>query len=159
MNRTIRYQGAIVRDDCLLLIKHREHATGRAYWVIPGGGREPDETEEACVQREMWEETQLRVDVERLLLDDAAQLGDVYQRRKTYLCHAATGEPQPGYEPEEEAAQNYGIVDVGWFDLRAPETWDPLAKDDAITYTLMRQIQAVLGYAVEADPSTDQRTL
>ena len=50
MTRRIRYQGAIVRDDHLLLIKHREHTSGHAYWVIPGGGREEGETEEECVR-------------------------------------------------------------------------------------------------------------
>lgn len=53
--RHTRYQGAIIKDDQILLIKHTEHETGRSYWVIPGGGREPGETEMACVKREMWE--------------------------------------------------------------------------------------------------------
>jgi ADP-ribose pyrophosphatase YjhB (NUDIX family) len=55
--RHTRYQGAIIKDDKILLIKHTEHESGRSYWVIPGGGREADETEMACVRREMLEET------------------------------------------------------------------------------------------------------
>ena len=51
--RHTRYQGAIIKDDQILLIKHTEHASGRSFWVIPGGGREPGETEMACVAREM----------------------------------------------------------------------------------------------------------
>ena len=81
MRRVIRYQGAIVRNDHILLIQHTEHASGRSYWLIPGGGIEADETEEACVQREMHEETCLEVQVQRLLLDELAQPGGVYQRR------------------------------------------------------------------------------
>ena len=54
MSRAIRYQGVVIRDNHILLLKHQEHA-GRYYWVIPGGGREVGETEEACVQREMLE--------------------------------------------------------------------------------------------------------
>jgi hypothetical protein len=38
MNRLIRYQGAIIQNDQILLILHREHVTDRAYWVLPGGG-------------------------------------------------------------------------------------------------------------------------
>jgi ADP-ribose pyrophosphatase YjhB (NUDIX family) len=71
--RTIRYQGAIQLSDHLLLIKHREHADGRTYWLLPGGGRENGETEEACFIREIGEETHLDVAVERLLLDEPAQ--------------------------------------------------------------------------------------
>ncbi len=59
VDRTIRYQGAIIRDDHLLLIKHREHESGREYWILPGGGRESDESEEDCVKRELQEETGL----------------------------------------------------------------------------------------------------
>ena len=70
MSGDVRYQGAVIRDDHILLIRHQEHATGRAYWVIPGGGRESHETKEACVQRETREETNLDVSVKRLLLDE-----------------------------------------------------------------------------------------
>ena len=147
MSRRIRYQGAIVRDDHLLLIKHREHASGRAYWVIPGGGRE-QETEEECVAREMKEETHLDVRVERLLLDDEMKDSPVYERAKTYLCRVVGGEAQPGYEPEEQASQQYGIVEVRWFDLRHPESWDALVYSDWITFPLMQRVQGALGYAV-----------
>ena len=145
MPRDVRYQGALVRDHQLLLIRHRDHATGRSYWVLPGGGREDDETEEACVAREMSEEVRLAVAVERLLLEET-ELGGVYQRRRTYLCTAPTGQPAPGYEPEVEAAEVYGIVEVRWFDLRDLSTWDPLAVADPITYPQVMRIRAVLGY-------------
>jgi len=56
VSKRIRYQGAILRDDHLLLIKHRDHVDGREYWIIPGGGRENGETEEECVVREMCED-------------------------------------------------------------------------------------------------------
>ena len=138
----IRYQGAIVRGDQLLLIKHSEHKGGRAYWVIPGGGREEGETEEACVQREMMEETGLHVTVERLLLDEPCGV----DRHKTYLCRADAGDPQPGYEPEPEVAEQYAITEVRWFDLSSPDSWDALAKNDSITYPLLKHIQGALGY-------------
>ena len=57
MSRITRYQGVIIRNDHILLIKHRQYDSGREYWVTPGGGREDDETEEECVKREMKEQT------------------------------------------------------------------------------------------------------
>jgi 8-oxo-dGTP diphosphatase len=144
--RIIRYQGAIVRDHHILLIQHTEHQTDRSYWVIPGGGIEPGETEEACVQREMQEETSLHVQVHSLLLEELATPGGVYQRRKTYLCHVLDGEAQPGYEPEPEVASAYSITAVGWFDLRHPTTWDDRVVQDPITYPQLQRIQAALGY-------------
>jgi 8-oxo-dGTP pyrophosphatase MutT (NUDIX family) len=70
MTRITWYQGVIIRDHRILLIKQTEHATGRSYWLIPGGRIEPDETAEKCVEREMLEETGLHVQVEYLLLDE-----------------------------------------------------------------------------------------
>ncbi len=79
MSRKIRYQGAIINDHQILLVRHAEHVSGRSYWIIPGGGIEAGETEEECVQREMLEETNLRVEVERLLLDEEGIRGGIYQ--------------------------------------------------------------------------------
>jgi hypothetical protein len=39
MPRIVRCQGAIVHAHQLLLIQHREHASGNAYWLLPGGRR------------------------------------------------------------------------------------------------------------------------
>jgi hypothetical protein len=49
MIRSVRYQGAIILSDHILLVQHSEHASGRIYWLLPGGGREEGESEEACV--------------------------------------------------------------------------------------------------------------
>ena len=148
MTRSTRYQGAIIRDHQILLIKQVEHASGRSYWLLPGGGIEPNETEERCVQREMQEETGLHVQVQSLLLDEPGTPGGIYQRRKTYLCHILAGEAQPGYEPEGEWASDYSFTEVAWFDLRHPTTWNGLIVADPITYPLLQRIQAALGYPV-----------
>ena len=48
-NPRTRYQGVILKDSRVLLIRHQEHASGRDYWIIPGGGRLDGESEEDCV--------------------------------------------------------------------------------------------------------------
>lgn len=146
MSERIRYQGAIIRDDHILLIKHRHHGDGRTYWIIPGGGRENGETKEECVAREMREETNLDVAVEKLLLDDYPGNYNITWFAKTYLCRIIGGEAKPGYEPEIEASGQYGIVEVRWFDLRHPENWEPLLTTDRITFSLMQRIQKAMGY-------------
>jgi hypothetical protein len=57
MRRSIRYQAAVVLDDHLLLLKVLDGRSGKLFWVFPGGGQEPGETEEECIEREMREET------------------------------------------------------------------------------------------------------
>ena len=113
--------------------------------MAPGGGLEPNESEEECVEREMREETNLDVRVERLLLEDD-DLGGMYDMRKTYLCRVESGSPSPGYEPEISFPEGYGIIETAWFHLEKPETWGEAVHKDTITHTLLRRIQNALGY-------------
>lgn len=146
MPRTTRYQAAILRGEEILLIKHQEHVSGRAYWVLPGGGIEDGETEVQCVQREVREETNLEVKVERLLLDVLPQNEEkgVYQRFKTYLCTPITSQAYPGYEPEPDAAALYAITAVGWHNLYDEASWEALLTNDPITAPVLRRIRKAL---------------
>ena len=138
----VRYQGAVVREHRLLLIKYQPHS-GDAFWLLPGGGRE-EETPEECVSRELHEETGLRVHVERVLLEEPAGDDALYYAWRTYLCSAAEGDAQPGSEPE---AQHLGFISaVGWFDLANESSWDGELKEDSITYPQVMKIRALLGY-------------
>ena len=147
MPRHTRYQGAIVRDHQVLLIRHRRHSTGEAYWVFPGGGRDRRESEEDCVVREMKEETHLDVRIERLILDEPVAPGGFYKWTKTYLCHPVAGTASPGYEPEPEAAADYSISGVRWFDLRDEGSWDEAVRENPFTYPQLLRLREVLGYA------------
>ncbi len=141
----IRYQGAIVCEHTLLLVQHCEHAGGRSYWLLPGGGREEGESEEQCVRREMQEETGLEVRVERLLMEKPRSPGDE-EKHKTYLCTVLVGEAQPGYEPEPEASRYYRIAAVRWIDLRDEADWGEAVRSDPYTYPDLVQIREILGY-------------
>jgi len=142
----IRYQGAIVRGNQVLLIQHREHASGRAYWLLPGGGQEEGESAEECVVREMREETGLEVRVERLLYEAPEPSIGANKRYQTYLCSIISGTPKPGYEPEPYADQKYSIADVGWFDLNQEDSWGELVCSDPITYPQLKRLRRLLGF-------------
>lgn len=142
MPRDARYQAAVVQDGKILLIQHREHKSGRAYWLLPGGGMEAGETEEEAVRREVLEETNLEVKVECLLLDELSQSGlGGYRRYKTYLCSPMTQAAAPGYEPEPEVAAFYAIVDVKWFGMGDEKTWNEMIVNDPITAPLLRRVR------------------
>lgn len=149
MKRHARYQGAIVSDQHVLLVKHTWFENGAEYWLLPGGGQIPGESEEECVRREMLEETHLHVRVERLLLDQPAHNDVIYERYKTYLCTIEAGHAQPGHEPEFEESQVYAISEVAWFDLRDETTWDALIAPDSIAYAQLQRIRAALGVATD----------
>ena len=148
MKRETRYQAAIIKDNHILLIRHEECATGRSYWLLPGGGQEPHETEEACVRREAQEETGLEVSVERLLLDEEDIPFEMcYRRIKTYLCRVINGDPKPGHDPEAESAQQHSIAEVRWFGLGASVQWDDSIAADPLIFPLLQRIRAVLAHA------------
>jgi len=144
--RDTRYQGAIIRNDQILLIRHRENESGRSYWILPGGGIEPGETEEDCVRREIREETNLEIGVVSLLLNEPDPTQGTYLSRKTYLCAPIAGEASPGIEPEPDAASWYSISEVRWFDLRDESAWDSHLAADPITCGQLQRIRHRLGY-------------
>ena len=147
LRRDVRYQAAIVREDHVLLLKVVDIDSGAMFWLLPGGGREKGESEEACVRREVHEETQLEVAVVRPLFEVPDHPGGIYDRLRTYLCHITSGEARLGIEPEVDTSTHRTIREVGWFDLRAPTTWNALVRGDPITMPLLRQVRAALGYA------------
>jgi 8-oxo-dGTP pyrophosphatase MutT (NUDIX family)/ribosomal protein S18 acetylase RimI-like enzyme len=147
LNRHTRYRGAIMKDHHILLIKVCEYEKDRLFWMLPGGGLEPGETEEECVQREMKEETNLDVHAKEILFAEDFPAGFAYKDQKTYLCDVLNGEAKPGSEPEDLPGQGFGIVDVGWFDLRDPDSWGPLVLDDPITCRDLNVVREKLGYS------------
>ena len=132
----VRYQGAVVRNGHILLVKER---FGSEYecWNVPGGGREVEETEEQCVIREIKEETNLDVRIECLLIDGPSHPHSPYQRFKTYLCTPIKGHARP------DGAES---VEVRWFDLsdRSQLRLEILNSDTA--YETVQRIRRALGY-------------
>lgn len=73
--RDIRYQAAVLRDHYVLLLKVFDRAGGVEFWLFPGGGREPGESVEDCLRRELREETHLEVEVSSLLFRELGSRG------------------------------------------------------------------------------------
>lgn len=146
MARHTRYQGLIIQDHKILLIQHSQQSTELSYWVIPGGGLDGSESEEDCVIREMKEETNLLVKVERLAFDEPAHPDGIYKWRKSYVCTPISGVASPGYEPEPEAAADYSISAVRWFDLRDDSDWRDELLNDPFTYPQLVNLRRALGY-------------
>jgi 8-oxo-dGTP diphosphatase len=145
LKRDIRFQGAIIRDDHILLIRHKELATGRTYWLFPGGGLDEGESPEDCVRREMKEETGLDVAVKEFLFEvPKPTIDSIYRRYRTYLCEPKAGEAEPGSEPE--AASLFSIVEVKWFNLLDESGWDPEMLADPFTYPIVQRLRQKLGY-------------
>ena len=143
----IRYQGAIVSDGAagpeVLLIRHLHPSDGRTYWLLPGGGMEADETPEACVARELVEETGVTVRVDRLVMDVPSS-GPFYDREHRFLCLPLGGDAARGVAPEFVTERPYDIVEVGWFALTDESAWGNVIHSDRITLANLRGLRRAL---------------
>ena len=146
LGREIRYQAVIFKNHRVLLLRIEEE--DQAFWVIPGGGREGSESAEECVIREVREETHLQVEVERLILEEEVPQDPFYERHKTYLCQIVGGVARLGIEPEVGDAES-PIKDIGWFGLRAVDSWDALGASPSFAFSLLKRIREKLGYERE----------
>ena len=143
MDRHTRIQGLIIQDHKILLIRGYERNTAFSFWVIPGGHREADESEEACLVREMREETHLEVQVKKMLFEQNFPLDGPNAVNKSFLCNPIGGQLKPGSEPEDD---NFEIAALRWFDLKDEENWSLDLKKDPFTYPQLMKIRKILGY-------------
>jgi 8-oxo-dGTP diphosphatase len=68
MKHRIRAAAIIVDNHRILLVQHVDPATGEEFWVPPGGGVEDhDNSIFETARRETFEETGLRIDIDRLI--------------------------------------------------------------------------------------------
>ncbi len=145
MLRHTRIQGLIIQDHKILLIRCYEWRTSISFWVIPGGGPEPGETDEECAIREMKEETGLDVRVGKLLIEQDAFPGGMYKRLKSYICTPIGGQLEPGSEPEDEV--DIEITAVRWFDLKDISPWSADLCQGPFNYPQLQNIRQLLGYS------------
>ena len=55
--------GLVYREGRYLIARRGPGVHLAGFWEFPGGKREPDETLEACLRRELFEELGIRIDV------------------------------------------------------------------------------------------------
>jgi mutator protein MutT len=84
----------IVRAGRVLICQRPEGGSFAGYWEFPGGKREPGESVEACLAREVLEELALLVTPTTALstIDHDYLRGRI--RLHPYVCTCAAGEPQ-----------------------------------------------------------------
>jgi 8-oxo-dGTP diphosphatase len=100
----------IYADDEILLIKRNANKEEGATWEIPGGKFEEGESKEECVQRELFEETGLKV-------ENPIYLGALYFKKKiqfTFHIFAFL------YESKPEISLSQEHSDMLWIDPKNP---------------------------------------
>ena len=110
----IRVTSVLIESGRILLLGQK--VTGTRSWSLPGGTLEPGESIEECCVREMWEETGLKIRLERLLyICDRFHHG----RQVVHLTFAVKktgGQLTLGREPESDANP---LTAVEWVPLES----------------------------------------
>jgi 8-oxo-dGTP diphosphatase len=91
----IEVSAALIFRDGKLLITQR-HATSHlgGLWEFPGGKREPGETFEKCLVREIQEELGIKISVGRLFKEIIHAYDEKTIYLKFFVCRLVQGEPQ-----------------------------------------------------------------
>ncbi len=93
---TIEVSAGLVFQAGRLLITQRPQGTHLAgLWEFPGGKREPGETWEACLERELMEELGIRVRVGRLVEEVVHEYPGKRVHLRFFACRLLAGEPRP----------------------------------------------------------------
>ena len=100
--KTIDVVAAITKQgDCILATQrgYGDHAGG---WELPGGKIEPGETPEEALVREIHEELDMTISIERHVVDVSYDYPKFHLEMSCFLCTIADGTP---YLVEHEAAR------------------------------------------------------
>jgi mutator protein MutT len=87
--------GLVFRDGKLLITERHADAHLGGMWEFPGGKREPDETFEECLARELQEELGIEVIVHELVESLTHEYADRAVHLKFFRCRWLRHEPQP----------------------------------------------------------------
>jgi 8-oxo-dGTP diphosphatase len=116
----LRCSAIVFRDDRLLLLRRRRDSTED--WVLPGGHPRPREGAAACVEREVLEETGIRIQAPRVafVLEATDPAGERRLIEVVFLADERDGRTDPrASEPGAEAAF-VPVEDTPGLTLRPP---------------------------------------
>lgn len=85
----------IFRNGQLLITQRHARAHLGGLWEFPGGKREPGESFEACLVREIREELGVEISVGEVFEEIRHDYPEKSVHLKFFICRLVSGEPQP----------------------------------------------------------------
>jgi mutator protein MutT len=85
----------IFKDGKILITRRHANAHLGGFWEFPGGKREPDETFEQCLVREIREELGVEIEVGDLFEEISHDYAEKAVHLKFFTGKLISGEPQP----------------------------------------------------------------
>ena len=90
--KQIEVVAAIIHDhQGRIFATQRGSGEWKDWWEFPGGKIEPGETPEQALKREIWEELETRIVVERFVQTVEWDYPKFHLKMHCYLCHVESG--------------------------------------------------------------------
>ena len=108
--KRIEVVAAIIHDDeGRIFATQRGYGEFKDYWEFPGGKMEPGETPEEALEREIWEELETQIIIERYVTTVEYDYPSFHLTMHCYWCHVKSG----GLTlKEHEAARWLGLTEL-----------------------------------------------
>ena len=92
--KTIEVVAAIIHQEDKILATQRGYGDYKGWWEFPGGKMEDGETEEEAIVREIREELEVEIAVERKVCTVEYNYPQFHLRMHCFWCSIAQGVPQ-----------------------------------------------------------------
>jgi 8-oxo-dGTP diphosphatase len=90
--KRIEVVAAIIHDaDGRIFATQRGYGEFKDYWEFPGGKMEPGETPEEALEREIWEELETQIIIERFVTTVEYDYPAFHLTMHCYWCHVESG--------------------------------------------------------------------
>lgn len=122
--KQIEVVAAIIRKENQIFATQRGYGEWKDWWEFPGGKMEAGETPEEALKREIWEELETRIVVERLVEMVEWDYPAFHLTMHCYFCHVESGHLEL---KEHEAAKWLNrdeLESVRWL----PADWEIVRK-------------------------------
>lgn len=121
----IRVCGILIKENKLLLVKHKGIGKEGQLWSPPGGGLEFGESVEECLEREFQEETGVSIKTGSFLFVNEFKGNDLHAVELFFSVDFLHGEPLVGHDPEHDLdnqiIQEARFVTISELDIIRPE--------------------------------------
>ena len=91
MYRSIKVVAAIIIENGSFFATQRGYGAWKDWWEFPGGKIEAGETPEEALKREIWEELETRIVVERLVQTVEWDYPNFHLTMHCFWCHVESG--------------------------------------------------------------------
>ena len=112
--KTIRVVAAVIHKNGMIFATQRGYGAYKDYWEFPGGKIEPGETPEAALIREVKEELNTTISIERFLTTVEYDYPEFHLSMDCYWCSILEGNLDLIEHESASWLSNNHLHDVNW---------------------------------------------